>query len=100
LRRNALGWHFRRQHPVPPFVLDFACPLPGIAIEVDGGQHAEIGEHDGRDQFLEAHGWLVMRFWNNEILANRDGVIVLIQEACRLRAGDAPQPSPASRERG
>jgi very-short-patch-repair endonuclease len=101
LRRHGVGWHFPRQHPVPPFVLDFACPTLAIAIEADGGQHAEPDDHDARDQFLEARGWLVMRFWNNEILANTDGVIVLIQEACRQRASETPPPRPslASRER-
>ena len=101
LRRHALGWHFRRQHPVPPFVLDFACPALKTAIEADGGQHAESGEHDHRDRYLEANGWLVLRFWNNEIIANIDGVIALITEACRCRAiaTPPPQPSPALRER-
>jgi primosomal protein N' (replication factor Y) len=102
LRRNALGWHFRRQHPVPPFVLDFACPSLRVAIEADGGQHNEPGEHKWRDQVLAESGWLVLRFWNNEILTNTDGVITSIQAACQHRAaaGPPPQPSPAPRGRG
>jgi very-short-patch-repair endonuclease len=101
LRRHGTGWHFRRQHPVPPFVLDFACPTLAIAIEADGGQHNEPGEHDRRDEFLARKGWLMLRFWNNEILANTDGVIPAIQDACRQRAdgGSPSQSSPASRER-
>jgi very-short-patch-repair endonuclease len=101
LRCHGVGWHFWRQHPVPPFVLDFACPALAIAIEADGGQHNEPGEHDRRDELLAERGWLVLRFWNNEILANTDGVISMIQDACRRRAcGCTPsQPSPASRER-
>ena len=101
LRRKAIGWHFRRQHPVPPYVLDFACTVLRIAVEADGGQHATTGEHETRDGDLAQHGWLVLRFWNNDILANTDGVIALIQRACRQCASDTPppQPSPASRER-
>jgi very-short-patch-repair endonuclease len=90
--RHGVGWHFRRQHPVPPFVLDFACPTLAIAVEADGGQHAEPVEHDWRDQFLQQRGWLVLRFWNNEILVNTEGVITVIQEACRHRAVAAPPP--------
>jgi very-short-patch-repair endonuclease len=99
LRRNGIGWHFRRQHPVPPFVLDFACPALIVAVEADGGQHNETGEHDWRDSFLAERGWLVLRFWNNEILANIDGIIAVIQEACQQRAAATPppQPSPALR---
>ena len=103
LRRHAIGWHFRRQHPVPPFVLDFACIALCVAVEADGGQHNEPGEHDWRDAFLAQRGWLMLRFWNNEILANTDGVIAVIKEACQQRAVLAtppPQPSPAqARER-
>jgi very-short-patch-repair endonuclease len=101
LRRHGTGWHFRRQHPAPPFVLDFACPALRIAVEADGGQHAVPGDHDWRDETLADRGWLVLRFWNNEILTNTDGVIATIQEACRQRsAAPPPQPSPAPRERG
>ena len=104
MRRHGIGWHFRRQHPVPPFVLDFACIALGVAVEADGGQHNEPGEHDWRDDFLAQRGWLMLRFWNNEILANTDGVIAVIKEACQQRAvlaAPPPQPSPAqARERG
>ena len=102
LRRDALGWHFRRQHPVPPFVLDFACPSLVLAVEADGGQHNEPGEHERRDRFLADRGWLVLRFWNHEVLSNTDGVIAVIRAACQERAADKPppQPSPAARERG
>ena len=102
LRRNVLGWHFRRQHRVPPFVLDFACPSLLVTVEADGGQHNEPGEHDGPDRFLSECGWLVLRFWNNEILANTGGVIAVIRAACQERATERPppQPSAAARERG
>ena len=101
LRRHGIGWHFRRQHPVPPFVLDFACPTLAIAVEADGGQHAEPGRDASRDRFLVRKGWLLLRFWNNEIIANTDGIIAVIQTACQQRAvaTPPPQPSPASRER-
>ena len=70
-----------------------------VAVEADGGQHNEPGEHDWRDSFLAERGWLVLRFWNNEILANTDGIIAVIQEACQQRAAarPPPQPSPALR---
>ena len=80
-------------------MLDFACPALRVAVEADGGQHSEPGEHDWRDSFLAERGWLVLRFWNNEILANTDGIIAVIQEACQQRAAarPPPQPSPAQR---
>ena len=98
LRRNAIGWHFRRQHPVPPFIVDFACPGLRIVVEADGGQHNEPGEHDARDDFLEQRGWLVLRFWNNEILGNTDGIIAVIQAACQQRAVARPPPHPPPRK--
>jgi primosomal protein N' (replication factor Y) len=104
LRRHGIGWHFRRQHPVPPFVLDFACVTLHVAVEADGGEHAEPGRNAARDRFLTDRGWAVLRFRNNEILANTDGVMAVIQAACWGRAEAAlqtppPQPSPAERGR-
>lgn len=81
LRYEELGWRFRRQHPIPPYVVDFACVEAGLVVEADGGQHAEAGEHELRDQELRRKGWRVLRFWNNDILENRAGVLQTIADA-------------------
>jgi very-short-patch-repair endonuclease len=67
LRSHQLaGARFRRQHPVPPYVLDFACIEVRLAIEVGGGQHG--GARDAaRDAALTARGWRTVRAWNNEV---------------------------------
>jgi very-short-patch-repair endonuclease len=107
LRANALGTKFRRQHPVPPFVADFACVEAALIVEVDGGQHGS--ERDAiRDAALQAEGWLVLRFWNNEVQENLPGVVVRIVETLSVRRGaphpsrsvaPSPRPSPVKRER-
>ena len=80
LRRNALGANFRRQHPIPPYVADFACVEARIVVEVDGGQHG--GPRDTtRDAAMHAAGWRVLRFWNDEVLHNKAGVLTRIKEA-------------------
>ena len=94
LRYGQLGWRFRRQFPIPPYIVDFACLEAQLAIECDGGQHAEPGEHDRRDAALRRQGWRVLRFWNNDILQNRLGVLQRILEAL---GGAGSRPSPASR---
>src|SRR5271168_5144692 len=75
LRRDQLGFRFRRQFPIPPYFVDFACVEAKLVIEADGSQHALPGDHDRRDAFLTSRGWRVLRFWNNDILTNRDGVL-------------------------
>jgi primosomal protein N' (replication factor Y) len=80
LRRNALGVGFRRQHPIPPYFADFACVEARIVVEVDGGQHAEPRDAT-RNAAMQAAGWRVLRFWNDEVLRNRAGVLTRIQEA-------------------
>jgi len=95
LRRKQLnGWHFRRQHPIPPYFADFACLEAKLVIEADGGQHDPDGSDRRRDAHIEAQGWRILRFWNHEILQESDGVIerVLLALAPSL-------PSPASRGR-
>ncbi|MEX1205842.1 MAG: endonuclease domain-containing protein [Dongiaceae bacterium] len=79
LRRGQInGCHFRRQHPVPPYVVDFACAGARLAIEADGGQHAESATDKRRTAYLQSRGWRVLRFWNNDILRNTDGVVATI----------------------
>src|SRR4051794_2947389 len=82
LREGMLGIRFRRQHPIGQYVADFACPAAKLAIELDGGQHAEQQEADtNRTAALEQHGYRVIRFWNNDVLENLDGVLEIISSA-------------------
>jgi very-short-patch-repair endonuclease len=94
LRRSRLGWRFRRQFPVTPYVVDFACLEARLIVEADGGQHARPGDHDRRDGALRAKGWRVLRFWNDEILANRPGVLQTIAEALGPWPSRYPHPDP------
>ena len=96
LRRGQLGGlSFRRQHPVGACVLDFYCPPIGLAIELDGGQHAfkEQSSHDDeRTQWLSAKDILVLRFWNNDVIENLTGVLEGIVGVAEARAG-TPSPT-------
>jgi very-short-patch-repair endonuclease len=94
LRQHQLGWRFRRQFPIPPYVADFACIEARLIVEVDGGQHARPGDHDRRDARLRAQGWRVLRFWNNDILGNRAGVLQTIAEALGPARESSPHPNP------
>ncbi|MDO9563011.1 MAG: endonuclease domain-containing protein [Bradyrhizobium sp.] len=78
LRRDQLnGLHFRRQHPIGPFTVDFSCPSLRLAVEVDGGQHAEQVKQadDRRTAWLAEKGIVVVRYWNNDVLSNLEGVL-------------------------
>ena len=78
-RRQVAGLKFRRQYPVPPYIADFVCLEKSLIIEVDGGQHQWLSEKDERrTRFLESRGYRVMRFWNNEVMENIDGVLEVI----------------------
>jgi very-short-patch-repair endonuclease len=78
------GFHFRRQVPIDHFIVDFACLSRRLVIEVDGGQHGmRKGEESDlkRDAYLTSQGFRVLRFWNNDVLNNRDGVMQRVLEA-------------------
>jgi very-short-patch-repair endonuclease len=94
--RQLEGAKFRRQQPIGPFVADFVCQERRLIIEADGGQHAAEAADDRRTAFLEGKGYRVMRFWNNDILNNLDGVVQVI--AAALSAISTPHPARASRE--
>ena len=73
------GAQFRRQRPVGNYVLDFYCPALRLAIELDGGQHAQPGSRDAtRDEWLREQGVVVLRFWNSDVAQNVNGVLEVI----------------------
>lgn len=86
---------FRFQVPYGPYFVDFLS-FPGkLIIEVDGGQHAEAVEYDAaRTRYLEAQGYTVLRFWNNDIFENLDGVLTIIRQHL---SATLTLPSPARR---
>ena len=90
------GLKFRRQEQIGRFIVDFVCYENGVVIEADGGQHAVEREKDEeRTQWLNLQGYTVLRFWNNDILTNTDGVLAAIRAVCQ----EAPL-SPALSHRG
>jgi very-short-patch-repair endonuclease len=85
------GSHFRRQVVVGPFIVDFASRRAKLAIELDGGQHdCERASDASRTFRIEAAGYRVLRFWNNDVLGNLDAVLDEIQRALP----PTPDPSP------
>ncbi len=77
--RESLHAKVRRQHPIGRHIADFAIPAHKLVIEIDGGQHAAAIELDAeRTRALSAHGYRVVRFWNNDVLGNIEGVIATI----------------------
>jgi very-short-patch-repair endonuclease len=84
--------------PVGPYICDFICREAQLAIELDGGQHDARAPLDRkRTNYIESQGYRVLRFWNNEVLGNMDGVLTVISDA--LRGPElSPHPHP-SRER-
>ena len=79
--RRLAGLKFRRQHPVGPFVVDFACIAHRLVLEADGGQHAGSATDPRRDAWLRADGWRVLRFWNDDVLCRPEIVLAEILRA-------------------
>jgi very-short-patch-repair endonuclease len=79
--RRLIGCKFRRQVPLGAFIVDFICIERGLVIELDGGQHNENRDDEARTEALEKAGWRVLRFWNNEVSENFEGVLERIIEA-------------------
>ena len=75
LRRNQLeGLSFRRQYPLDGYILDFVCFRPKLIVAVDGGQHAEAASDAERDAHFLRQGFTVLRFWNDDVIRNIEGV--------------------------
>jgi very-short-patch-repair endonuclease len=97
LRQRQLdGLRFRRQMPLGTYIVDFVCLERRLVIELDGGHHQNQRDYDeNRDRWLEEQGFVVLRFWNHEVLTNVEGVLMRIQQAA---CDPPPQPSPAGGE--
>jgi very-short-patch-repair endonuclease len=90
--RQLFGTRFNRQVPIGPFICDFVARTAKLIIELDGGQHAvRTVEDERRTRFLASRGYRVLRFWNNDVLENIEGVLQVIQEALK----DRPSPGPS-----
>ncbi len=103
LRRRQLGGlYFRRQHPIDRFIVDFYCARARLVIEVDGDVHALQQEYDAaRTDQIEALGYRVLRFTNNEVFRQLDAVLEHILAACEERLSEREESSPLpDRERG
>ncbi len=82
LRAHRLnGILFRRQHAIGPYIVDFCAPKHKLIIELDGSQHLDQQEYDAeRTAYLETKGYRVLRFWNNEVWENLNGVLQKIMD--------------------
>lgn len=104
--RRLGGFKFTRQHPLGRYIVDFLCREKWLAVELDGSQHAESARDAARTEWLNAQGYSVLRFWNDEALRERESVLDTILALLEKRAGGgglrfAPaRPSPAPLPRG
>jgi very-short-patch-repair endonuclease len=102
--RGIDGFKFVRQEPIGRYVVDFVCRERRLVVEVDGGQHNESDRDRLRDEWLRQHNYRVLRFWNNDVMKNMDGVLAVISQALRAESPPHPdrsavRPLPASGER-
>jgi very-short-patch-repair endonuclease len=88
------GLKFRRQQPIGDYIVDFINFEKMVVVEVDGGQHMENQNDIERDNWLHQNGFIVLRFWNNDVLKNTEGVVEVIKQIC------SPFPHPSLQGRG
>jgi len=93
--RRLSGLKFRRQQPVGIYVVDFLCSGKKLIVELDGGQHqGRIGYDEARDAWLKSEGYTVLRYWNNEVMGNLEGVLEDIGQVAGVFAAATPSPQP------
>jgi very-short-patch-repair endonuclease len=80
---------FRRQTPIVDYVADFVCEDAKLIVEVDGSQHSENARDAERTAVLEASGYKLLRFWNNDVITNLDGVLQRIVEMLEISGQSA-----------
>lgn len=77
------GFKFRRQEPIGRYIVDFVCHEKGIVVECDGHQHIDSIKDQERDRCFSSQGYQVLRFWDNDVLQNINGVLEIILKTCR-----------------
>ena len=95
--KHFVGYKFKRQVPIDRYIVDFICFANRLIIEADGSQHSESQYDADRDAYLTGQGFRVLRFWNNEILTNTEGVSEVIWAALQDETS-TPSPQPLSRK--
>ena len=86
------GYKFKRQLPIDRYIVDFACLRHRLIVEADGAQHSDSASDDRRDAHLEAQGFRILRFWNNDIFNNEEGVLTSILNAFEQPLSPTPLP--------
>jgi very-short-patch-repair endonuclease len=102
LRKDASGIRFRRQHPVGPFIADFACVHARLIVEIDGAMHSTEEERqrdERREKFLGSRGWAIVRVWNSDVYESLDSVLELIADKVRMRSRDRANLAPSTAAR-
>jgi len=95
--RKVATTRFNRQVEIEPFICDFVARTPKLIVEIDGGQHAmETGQDASRTRYLESKGYRVIRFWNNDVLGNLEGVVAEIERVI----AELPSPNPSRKREG
>jgi very-short-patch-repair endonuclease len=93
--RRLAGLKFKRQVSIDRFIVDFFCADAKLIVELDGGQHDQNRERDAnRTSILEAMGYLVLRYWNNDVMRNAEGVLEDILSTVNQQRSEPPHPTP------
>ena len=91
LRDKQIGFKFRRQHPIYRFIVDFYCAACRLVVEIDGDSHVDQVEYDeARTEWLNMHGYRVIRFFNSDVLHNLEGVLETILAECQTTCRSVP----------
>ncbi|RUU17571.1 endonuclease domain-containing protein [Mesorhizobium sp. M7A.T.Ca.TU.009.01.3.2] len=93
-----MGMSFRRQVPIGPYIVDFACSAYHLIVEVDGSQHADtenLQRDEARSAYLKASGWTILRFWNDDVIRDIDNVCQHIVIVAGLADAAMPASGPA-----
>ncbi len=94
------GWHFRRQQPIGPYYADFACMHAKLVIEVDGETHVDAERDVARDEYMRGRGIQVLRYTNDDVLTNPDGVFTEIAEVLGAITSTSNTPHPVPPPQG